>query len=940
MILIAWLACHDPGAPRPKSEPNAEPVPVEDGAGTDTSLGIADCADPASWCSDACPCDADADGYVSAEMGGLDCDDSEAGVHPDAVELCNREDDDCNGLPDDEDPEVVITNGVMTWMDADGDGYGDAANASLRCEPSTAWVTDNDDCDDANAAIHPNTTDWCDSGIDNDCDGLSGDDDPDVEMYGPPYWPDVDGDGFGDADTVPHYCSHPPDWVGNGDDCNDTNASVNPDTEWHQDLDADGFGDPAAPPVVACEAPDGGYVRFSDAEDCNDSDASVHPEMLDDCDFVDSNCDGVVDEAAVPINWVFDSDGDGFGVDPWQGAPTCASPGAGWVDAGLGLDCDDGDAAWGGPVDWFEDLDGDGFGALLLVHACEPAPDAVALGGDCDDADTEIPGPSETCGGGDEDCDGEVGFDDHVDLATTMDGWIDLDGDGLGNAASYVPWCQDQPVDVVCNDDDCDDFDASSLSGKAYVYDGDGDGFGSGDAVASETVCDAPAPNYVDADNAADCNDADPDARPNGVERYANGVDDDCDGLIDEGATTLISEVTDETWSLEVDCEFGQEIGLAPDLDGDGRAEVLVGAPYYGSYDGAVFWAGPTGELRLWIEGVNSYYGHAPATFRDMDGDGAVDVIIGSGYEEFGGANDAGTVRTFFGPVLDGFATRGTETSGAVVGGLVGSGYFGYDVAVGDLDDDGAADLLAGSFGVDEVYLFRGPQAPLSVSALATTTITSASNLGIAVGVFGDIDGDGVDEWAAAANLESPGGAVYVFSGLPHGEMLAVDAPIVIHSEFETDFLGASVAAIGDVTGDGMADMGIAATSYGALNWGRVYVFSGALAGEVAAVDATAHVFTLNDYSYCGSGLGAPGDLDADGVADLAVACDTKKLRLLFGPFAGAIDAALAPTTLEIPVGTYPSIPRAPMDVDGDGFLDLAVGDASGDAAYLLYGPL
>lgn len=943
MKLLIVLACTAPPKERERFSTevatDSEPPPAETATEPE---GPMDCADPALWCTDACPCDVDGDGYVSDEMGGADCDDEDAGVHPGAVELCNGVEDDCDGQVDDNDPDVVIPDGVITWQDADGDGYGNASVALLRCGPGSGWVLDATDCDDTDAAVQPLAIELCGDGIDNDCDDLWGEDDPDVDTSGIPYWPDEDDDGYGDEDVLPNYCYRPDGWVDIGGDCNDGRADVNPETPWYPDLDEDGFGDPLATPILSCKVPDPAYVRTVAGEDCDDSDASVYPGAVDDCDFVDSNCDGAVDDAA-PHDWVFDSDGDGFGLAPWLGAPSCLSPDVGWVDAGVGLDCNDADPLEGGPVDWFTDLDGDGVGTDLLNHACEAPAATASADGDCDDEDPAIPGAYETCGTGDEDCDGKVGLDDHVDLTTVLEGWLDVDGDGFGNAASYVTWCQELPDGVVTNDGDCDDTDPLSMSGLAFRYDGDGDGVGAGEAVAADAVCVSPGLGYVDADLGVDCDDADAHTFPGVIEQHANGVDDDCDGVVDEGTKAKLSDVADETWSWPLDAQFGNTIGVGPDLDGDGRAEVLVGAPDNDISKGAILWAGLGGELRVWIEGTANYtfVGSTPPVVRDMDADGAMDLVVGTGDEDFGGLYSAGTARIFFGPVVDGFATRSLESSGAVVGGLDSSGNLGTSVAVGDVDDDGVSDLLLGTLtSAGAAFLFKGPQAPVSLTALATTTLTGAELLGLAVEIFGDIDGDGVAEWGAGARSESPGGAVFLFSGISAGEFVADDAVATLRSESPGDWLGESLAAVGDVTGDGLPDVGATSPLHGFNNRGRVFVFAGPLVGEVAAVDAAVQLYSLPEDTLCGwPAMGAPGDLDADGISDLALPCDSQTLYVHFGPLDGAIDVATAETTLEIDVGYYPVVQSAPVDVNNDGFGDLVAADEDGDTAYLLYGP-
>jgi hypothetical protein len=94
-----------------------------------------------------------------------DCDDTDADINPGAVEVCDEEDNDCDGVDDD-----GLT--IPTWyLDGDGDGYGDSDDSTESCEPpSSAYVSVDGDCDDDDVDINPAATESCDA-IDEDCDG-------------------------------------------------------------------------------------------------------------------------------------------------------------------------------------------------------------------------------------------------------------------------------------------------------------------------------------------------------------------------------------------------------------------------------------------------------------------------------------------------------------------------------------------------------------------------------------------------------------------------------------------------------------------------------------------------------------------------------------------------------------------------------------------------
>jgi len=122
-----------------------------DGWGTDDSA-LVQCLAPA--------------GYT--DQGG-DCDDALDTIHPTADELCNGLDDDCDGVADE-----APTVGDGTWyLDADGDGWGTDADTLSTCDPPSNYVAYSGDCDDGDDAIHPDATEVCNDGVDNNCDGTA-----------------------------------------------------------------------------------------------------------------------------------------------------------------------------------------------------------------------------------------------------------------------------------------------------------------------------------------------------------------------------------------------------------------------------------------------------------------------------------------------------------------------------------------------------------------------------------------------------------------------------------------------------------------------------------------------------------------------------------------------------------------------------------------------
>jgi hypothetical protein len=335
----------------------------------------------------------------------------------------------------------------------------------------------------------------------------------------------------------------------------------------------------------------------------------------------------------------------------------------------------------------------------------------------------------------------------------------------------------------------------------------------------------------------------------------------------------------------------GFSVSAAGDVDRDGHDDVLIGAPWNGSFTGAAYLvSGPvSGTLDLSLadakfvgEEVNDQAGISVSEAGDVDGDGDDDVLVGAFLNDEGGIN-AGAAYLVLGPV------SGTVDLSSADARLVGENSdddAGFSVSdAGDVDGDGRDDLLVGAFGNDggergtgAAYLVLGPiTGTLDLSRADAKLVgeNGQNHAGGDVAGVGDVDADGHDDVLVGGTGTEEGdplrgGASWLVLGPVTGtfDLSFADAKLV--GEHRHDGAGA-VSGAGDVDGNGHDDLLIGAPAPYPSGAAAAYVVLGPVTGRLALSDADAKLIGEEEGDWAGSSVSGAGDVDADGRDDVLI---------------------------------------------------------------------
>ncbi len=379
---------------------------------------------------------------------------------------------------------------------------------------------------------------------------------------------------------------------------------------------------------------------------------------------------------------------------------------------------------------------------------------------------------------------------------------------------------------------------------------------------------------------------------------------------------------------------FGSSIVNIGDLNDDGISDIAVGAiddDAGGSNRGAihVLFMNRNGTVSSTIEINNNTangpvlnngdnFGSSIANIGDLNADGISDIAVGA----YGGGDDySGAIHVLFmnrnGTVSSTIEINNNTANGPDLNGL---DVFGSSIAnIGDLNGDGILDIAVGALygAAIHVMLMNRNGTVSSTIEINTNTanvpfITSNDRFGVSIANIGDLNGDGVLDIAVGANYGNVGGTdrgtIYVLfmnSNASVSSTIEINDSTVIGLTLDDhDYFGSSIANIGDLNGDGILDIAVGASNddAGGTNSGTIHVLfmnsDASVSNTIEINNNTANGPVLNHVDNFGSSIANIGDLNNDGILDIAVGAPGDDAS---GPDLGAIHVLFMNNTDLIP---------------------------------------
>jgi len=455
-------------------------------------------------------------------------------------------------------------------------------------------------------------------------------------------------------------------------------------------------------------------------------------------------------------------------------------------------------------------------------------------------------------------------------------------------------------------------------------------------------------------------------------------------------STTTIESGTTNGPTLANGDAFGASVAGIGDLDRDGIPDIAAGADFDdtgGSARGAVHIIlmnadGTPKSTSKIASGTTNFvtltnidtFGNSVAGLGDLDGDGVLDIAVGADGDDTGGsARGAVYILPLTGDFPEGFGLIDTttkiasDTANFVT--LVDNDNFGNSVAgIGDIDGDGVQDIAAGAAGDDTggsgkgavyIILMNSDGTPKSTTKIADgtanfVTLRNNDRFGISVAGIGDLDRDGIPDIAAGADNDDTGGnnrgTLYIIlmkaDGTPKSTITIESGTAGFVTLSDNDSFGNSVTEIGDLDGDGVQDIaaGAAASNTDGAFKGAVYIIlmnaNGTPKSTTQIASGTANFVTLSNFDFFGVSVAGIGDIDRDGIPDIAA---SSHLTDTGGNNRGAVYIILmnangtpkSTTTIESGTANGPTLidndefgvsVAGIGDIDRDGIPDIAAG--------------
>jgi hypothetical protein len=399
--------------------------------------------------------------------------------------------------------------------------------------------------------------------------------------------------------------------------------------------------------------------------------------------------------------------------------------------------------------------------------------------------------------------------------------------------------------------------------------------------------------------------------------------------------------------------ELGTSVSGAGDVNGDGYADVIVGARRYDNgqtdegralvYLGSAAGLATTAAWTVESNQASALLGSSVSTAGDVNGDGFSDVVVGAPLFD-DGEIDEGMTFVYLGSPTGPGATP-TWTAG---GNQAGARFGGSVATAGDVNGDGRSDVLVGALFHDNgqsdegrAFAYLGSPAGLGATPSWTAESDQAASYFGTVGTAGDVNGDGFSDVIVGASSYDNGqdeeGRAYVYLGSAAG--LAATPAWTVEGNADQAELGSAVGTAGDVNGDGYADVIVGAPGWYnfELYEGKADVYLGSASGL-----STIRAWTAegnSETAHFGFAAGCAGDVNGDGYSDVIVgaygydgSAGGEGASYVYLGSASGLGAAAAWTSVGDPAAQLGYSIAAAGDVNGDGDSDVIVGSSNGGA--------